>query len=72
MVRKDKYKHLIYFKQLVNKYSVIMYAKIKMKYTLICINEAKLRADNYINLQDVLRNEGIKNLAQLDISIVIL
>ena len=31
MVRKDMYKPLIYVKQIVNLYSAIIYAKIKMK-----------------------------------------
>ena len=48
-----------------------MYAKIKMKTHINCINEAKVRADNYIHLQDVLRNEGIENLIHLVIVILI-
>ena len=58
MVRKGKYDYLISFKHLLNQYRVDMYAKIETERpTFIFTNHSNLRAENYIHLQDALRND---------------
>lgn len=58
MVRQNEYNHLIQFKQLFNQFIVDMYAKIETERLLfIRTNQTKLRAKNYIHLQDALRHD---------------
>ena len=67
MFRQHQYNHLHYFRQLLNQYLVDMYAKIETERLMfIKMNQKKLRSENYVHLQDALREDGnTENLGQL-------
>ncbi|XP_044594412.1 uncharacterized protein LOC123271894 [Cotesia glomerata] len=67
MVRHNNHNHLHYFRSVFSQFLVDMYAKIESeRLAFIRNNQSKLRAENYIYLQDALRNdENINEIGKL-------
>ena len=59
MERDQVFNHLLRFKQVTSQFLVKMYAKIKAEFLIfICLNQKKLRAENYIHLQGAISADG--------------
>lgn len=68
MIRTDEFNHLIYFRALFSQFLVDMFAKIETeRLNFIRHNQAKLRADSYIHLQDAVgrQDANTSNLGQM-------
>lgn len=67
MLRHNNHNHLHHFRSLFNQFLVDMYAKIESeRLSFIRNNQSKLRAENYIHLQDALRkDENINEIGKL-------
>uniref|UniRef100_A0A8D8ZAP2 Helitron helicase-like domain-containing protein n=1 Tax=Cacopsylla melanoneura TaxID=428564 RepID=A0A8D8ZAP2_9HEMI len=59
--------HLLLFAALLNQFLVDMYAKIETeRLNYLRFNQSKLRAENYVHLQDAIERDGdLHNLGQM-------
>lgn len=59
MIRRNSDNHILKYRQLFHQYIVDMFAKIETERLLyIRLNQAKLRADDYIHLRDAIQNDA--------------
>ena len=67
MIRPSESNYILRFRQLLNQYAVDMYAKIESERLLfIRLNQKKLRAEDYIHLQDALQSDiGAADIGRL-------
>lgn len=69
MIRQNEENHLLRCRKLFHQYVVDMYAKIESeRLNFICHNQAKLKSEEYIHLQDAVRNDlNVNDIGRLTI-----